>query len=379
MTSPASTRRLSSIDALRGLVMVVMLLDHVRDTFYTHMTVSDPVDARLIAPAFFATRLLSSICAPVFIALTGLSAWLYGRTRGRAATSAFLLKRGLFLMVLEVTLVGFAWDPRLPPQTLWLQVIWAIGASMVALAALIHLPRGWIIAIGATIVLGHNLLDPVAVPPDHPLHIPWALLHHREAFQLGALTVKTSYPILPWIGVIALGHAVGPWFGGDAALRRRRLILWGVGLLLGFVLLRAINLYGDAPWFVVPGSPLRTAMSMVALTKYPPSLLYLLPTLGIGLVLLAAFERRDGPIARRLAVLGGAPMGFYLLHLYALRLLYLAALAFWGPNQGKVYGFESLGSVWLLAAVLIVLLYPPTRWFAGLKRRRPDLTWLKYF
>ena len=379
MTSPASTRRLSSIDALRGLVMVVMLLDHVRDTFYTHMTVSDPVDARLIAPAFFATRLLSSICAPVFIALTGLSAWLYGRTRGRAATSAFLLKRGLFLMVLEVTLVGFAWDPRLPPQTLWLQVIWAIGASMVALAALIHLPRGWIIAIGATIVLGHNLLDPVAVPPDHPLHIPWALLHHREAFQLGALTVKTSYPILPWIGVIALGYAVGPWFGGDAALRRRRLILWGIGLLLGFVLLRAINLYGDAPWFVVPGSPLRTVMSMVALTKYPPSLLYLLPTLGIGLVLLAAFERWDGPIARRLAVLGGAPMGFYLLHLYTLRLLYLAALALWGPSQGKVYGFESLGSVWLLAAVLIVLLYPPTRWFAGLKRRRPDLTWLKYF
>ena len=379
MTSAAPTRRLSSIDALRGLVMVVMLLDHVRDTFYTHMVVSDPVDARLIAPTFFATRLLSTICAPVFIALTGLSAWLYGRTRGRAATSAFLLKRGVFLMLLEVTLVGFAWDPRLPPQTLWLQVIWAIGVSMVALAALIHLPRAGVVAVGAAIVLGHNLLDPVTVAADSAFHIPWALLHHREAFQLGALTVKTSYPVLPWIGVIALGYAIGPWFAEDAALRRRRLIRWGIGLLLGFVVLRAINLYGDAPWFVVPGSPLRTVMSMMALTKYPPSLLYLLPTLGIGALLLAAFERWHGPVARRLTVLGGAPMGFYLLHLYALRLLYLGALAIWGANQGKVYGFQSLGSVWLLAAVLIVLLYPPTRWFADVKRRRPDLTWLKYF
>ncbi len=140
---------------------------------------------------------------------------------------------------------------------------------------------------------------------------------------------------MPWIGVIALGYAIGPWFAEEAARRRRRLVRWGAGLLLGFVALRAVNLYGDAPWFVVPGSPLRTAMSMMALTKYPPSLLYLLPTLGIGAWLLAGFERWDGPIARRLTVLGGAPMGFYLLHLYVLRLLYLGRAGDLGAQSGQ--------------------------------------------
>lgn len=375
----AATARLASIDAVRGLVMVIMLLDHVRDTLGTHWVVGDPMDARLVAPALFFSRTLASLCAPTFIALTGLSAWLYGQTHSRAETSRFLLTRGLFLMLLEVTLVGFAWSAQFPPQTLWLQVIWAIGVCMIALAGLIHLPRGAVAAIGLVIVAGHNLLDPIAFAPDSPWFKPWALIHKRSAFEWMGITIKTTYPVLPWIGVIALGYAIGPWFTRPAGERRRWLAALGLGLILGFILLRTINGYGDAPWAMVPGDPLRSVMSFLALTKYPPSLLFLLSTLGVAALLLALFEGRSGPIARKLAVMGGAPMGFYLLHLYVLRGLYLGAVAIWGTNQGQVFGLPSVGAMWLVYLLLIVPLYYPTRWFAELKRRRRDLRWLRYF
>ncbi len=375
----AATARLASIDAVRGLVMVIMLLDHVRDTLGTHWVVGDPMDARLVAPALFFSRTLASLCAPTFIALTGLSAWLYGQTHSRAETSRFLLTRGLFLMLLEVTLVGFAWSAQFSPQTLWLQVIWAIGVCMIALAGLIHLPRGAVAAIGLVIVAGHNLLDPIAFAPDSPWFKPWALIHKRSAFEWMGITIKTTYPVLPWIGVIALGYAIGPWFTRPAGERRRWLAALGLGLILGFILLRTINGYGDAPWAMVPGDPLRSVMSFLALTKYPPSLLFLLSTLGVAALLLALFEGRSGPIARKLAVMGGAPMGFYLLHLYVLRGLYLGAVAIWGTNQGQVFGLPSVGAMWLVYLLLIVPLYYPTRWFADLKRRRRDLRWLRYF
>ena len=375
----AATDRLANIDAVRGLVMVIMLLDHVRDTFCTHWPVGDPMDARIVAPALFFSRTLASLCAPTFIALTGLSAFLYGRTHSRAETSRFLLTRGLFLMLLEVTLVSFAWSGQFPPQTLWLQVIWAIGVCMIALAGLIHLPRAAVAAIGVAIVAGHNLLDPIAFAPDGTGFRLWALLHHRAAFAWMGITIKTTYPVLPWIGVIALGHAIGPWFAQPGEERQRRFAALGVGLILAFLLLRTINAYGDTPWTPVPGDHLRSMMSFLALTKYPPSLLFLLPTLGVAALLLAFFEGRGGPVTRALSVMGGAPMAFYLLHLYVLRGLYLVAVAIWGANQGQVFGLPSVGAMWLLYAALIVPLYIPTRWFADLKRRRRDLRWLRYF
>ncbi|MFN3775667.1 DUF1624 domain-containing protein [Sphingomonas parapaucimobilis] len=375
----AAAARLASIDAVRGLVMVIMLLDHVRDTLGTHWLVGDPMDARLVVPALFFSRTLASLCAPTFIALTGLSAWLYGQTHSRAETSRFLLTRGLFLMLLELTLVGFAWSAQFPPQTIWLQVIWAIGVCMIALAGLIHLPRGTVAAIGLAIVAGHNLLDPISFSPDSPWFKPWALIHKRSAFEWMGITVKTTYPVLPWIGVIALGYAMGPWYVRPAEERRRWLTSLGIGMILAFILLRAINGYGDAPWAPVPGDPLRSVMSFLALTKYPPSLLFLLSTLGVAALLLALFEGRSGPVTAKLIVMGGAPMGFYLLHLYVLRGLYLGAVAIWGTNQGQVFGLPSVGAMWLVYLLLIVPLYYPTRWFADLKRRRRDLRWLRYF
>lgn len=373
--------RLVAIDALRGLVMLFMLIDHVRETWFLHMQVTDPVDANTADPALFFTRLLSTFCAPAFVALTGLSAWLYGQSHSKAEVSSFLLKRGLFLIFLELTFVGFAWTAKFPPSTFWLQVIWAIGICMVALSALIHLPRWLQVGLGLVIVCGHNLLDGIVLTPESPWFPIWAVLHQRAIIELGGgMIAKTTYPVLPWIGVILLGYAIGPWFGkqADPAVRIRRVATLGLALLIGFVLLRFANVYGDKPWFHAE-TPLRTVMSFLALTKYPPSLLFLMPTLGFGALMLALFERFQNHWSMpRLAMLGGAPMFYYLLHLYVLKALYLIALALYGPTKGTVFGVDSVSTVWIWVALLIVPLYLPTRWFARLKQQRKDIWWLKY-
>lgn len=373
--------RLQSIDALRGLVMVVMLLDHVRETWFLHMQVSDPADALTVDPALFFTRLTSTICAPVFVALTGLSTYLYGVNHSRQETAAFLVKRGLFLMVVDVTLITFAWTTRMPP-TIWLQVIWCIGICMIVLAAMLRLPRGVLIALGLVIVCGHNLLDGIRLSPGDPLFVPWAMLHQRDliALPFGAVA-RTSYPVLPWIGVILLGYGIGPWFNRefDPARRQRLLITLGIGMIAGFIVLRALNVYGDKPWFYTD-DPVRTVMSFLALTKYPPSLLFLLPTLGLGAVLLGFFERaRQGASwIEVLAVFGGAPMFFYILHIYVLRAFYAIAYLIWGPTQGTVFGVGNFVWVWVWYFALLIPLYIPTAAYSRLKARRRDIAWLKY-
>jgi len=376
-----SRTRLLAIDALRGLVMLFMLVDHVREAFYAHHAVTDPMAALTIEPALFFTRITSQICAPVFVFLTGLSAYLYGQSHSKKETSVFLLKRGLFLVVLELTVVGFAWAAQTLPPTFWLQVIWCIGLCMIALAGLIYLPRVWQIAVGGVIVAGHNLLDGIVLTAQSSFYVPWAILHQRSVIELGGgMVAKTTYPVLPWIGVILLGYAIGPWFakGTDPGLRFKRLLVLGGALLAGFVLIRFANVYGDKPW-VDAGDSLRTIMSFLAVTKYPPSLLFLMPTIGLGLILLAVFERmQDGATIARLGIFGGAPMFFYILHLYALKVLYFAAVAVWGLNQGKYFGFDNVGMIWLTALVLLVPLYIPSAWFAGFKQRRRDIAWLRY-
>ena len=383
MTDAAPLRqRLLSIDALRGLVILFMLLDHVRETFLLHRQVSDPMSIDSTEPALFVSRTLAHLCAPVFVLLTGLSAWLYGQKyQGRHDVSAFLFKRGLFLVVLEFTLVNFAWTFQLPPSVIYMQVIWAIGVSMIALAALVWLPRPLLITLALVIIAGHNLLDGVHFAPESVLQVPWTILHERSWIEVGdSLRLRTTYPVLPWIGVIALGYGIGPWFanGMSAAVRQRYLLIAGVCALVGFVLLRAANGYGEKPWQAYD-SGVQTLMSFFNVTKYPPSLLFLALTLGVGLLLLLALERAGH---RRwigvLAVFGSAPMFFYLLHLYVLKVLYVACVALFGLNYGNYFGFDGMGAVWLMALVLPLALYPPVRWFAALKARRRDLAWLKY-
>jgi len=374
--------RLQSIDALRGLVMVLMLLDHLRETWFLHVPVADPIDATTALPGMYWARLAVSLCAPIFVALTGVSAYLFSTRHTLAETRTYLVKRGLVLMALEVFFLSeLYWGIAAP--TFWLQVIWCIGVCMIVLAMVMGLPRRLLLAAGLLIVCGHNLLDAITLGPDDPFFVLWAMLHQRDVIALPfGFVAKTTYPVLPWIGVILLGFAIGPWFGPavDARVRRRRLLQLGGVMLAAFALLRWWNGYGDTPWFVVEGDAMRTLMSFLALTKYPPSLLFLLLTLGIGALLLAGFEHlREGRVLAMLSVFGGAPMFFYLLHLSVLRVLYHSAYAIWGPTQGSVFGVENYGWVLVWYVALLIPLYLPTAWFSRFKAARRDIAWLKYF
>ncbi|MCW8128043.1 DUF1624 domain-containing protein [Microbulbifer halophilus] len=377
----ANKSRIASIDIMRGLVIVLMLVDHVRERFYLHRQVSDPMDVDSTSPALFFTRLAAHLCAPTFVFLTGLSAWLYAHpSRGGARSpSGFLFKRGLFLVLLEVTLVNFSWAGSF--GTFWLQVIWVIGLSMIALSLLVTL-RYWMIgAIGFLIVFGHNLLTPITFEPGEFGYGLWTLLHDRGyLLDTETLRIKISYPLLPWIGVIALGYFAGPLYARttDAAVRRRALVGLGLGCLALLLVLRGFNIYGETlPW-VAGGTALQTAMSFVNFTKYPPSLDFLLLTLGVAFPLLAWFENGKSRLMDAMEVLGSAPMFFYILHLYVLLILYQTILATVGPNHGELFGVEHIWWIWMISAILTVVLYFPTRAFARFKHST-KMGWVKYF
>jgi len=366
---------------MRGLVMLVMLVDHVRERFYLHMQVSDPMDVAGTSPGLFFTRLSAHLCAPTFVFLTGLSAWLYAHpsSGGLRSPSGFLFKRGLFLLLLEVTLVNFSWAGSF--GTFWLQVIWAIGLSMIALSVLVKL-RYWMVgALGFLIVFGHNLLTPIGFSPGEPGYALWTILHDRGFLLEGeALRIKVSYPVLPWIGVILLGYFAGPLYSRtvDFVRRRKILLATGLGCLVLLLVLRGFNIYGETlPWVQGQGG-WRALMSFVNFTKYPPSLDFLLLTLGVAFPLLAWFEHRNNRLFDALETFGSAPMFFYVLHLYVLLVGYRLLLAIVGPNQGQLFGVGHLWWIWAIAALLAALLYFPTRAFARFKHST-DLAWVKYF
>ncbi len=377
---PLTKRRLVSIDALRGLVMVIMLIDHVRETFYLHLQVSDPVDVYATSPALFYTRFASAICAPVFIWLTGLSAYLYAQKYSKIETAAFLLKRGLFLVFLEVTLVAFLWSGAYPPDMFFLQVIWCIGLCMIVLAGLIYLPSRVLLIIGIAIVAGHNFLHGFKLSPEDPFYVLWAILYQREVIDFGVVVVRTSYPVLPWVGVILLGYVAGTWFSNNTTAKRQKKILtFGFFGLVLFCAIRFLNVYGDYAW-VNTGDFTKTLMSFLSLTKYPPSFMFNLSMLSLGLLLLFLFEKyQNHKFTIQMSNFGAAPMFYYVLHLAVLKLIYVIAYSIYGPTDGKYLSFPGVGYIWLAFAVLTVLLYFPTRWFANFKQNNRHIVWLKYF
>lgn len=374
------SNRIISIDALRGLVMLVMLLDHMRETIFLHQQVGDPVDPTTTELGLFFARFLSSFCAPAFVFLAGTSAWLYAEKKGQRKLLHFLLTRGLFLIALELFVIGTAWTGTFPPKTFYLQIIWCIGLCMVALAGLSRLPRRAIFTISIVLIAGHNLLDSVNFPSGTWQHFLWSILHNKDWIDFFGVPARTTYPVLPWIGVIGIGYTIGPWFKQTVSrsTRHRRFITLGVVLLVSFFILRWLNIYGDAQWQLHDDWSV-TAMHFFSLTKYPASLLFLLITLAGAAFALAAFEKySDHRLIHHLTAFGGAALFFYILHLYVLKVIYLILVAIYGTNQGDYFGVNSMASVWLSTLLLAPFLWYATIRFAAFKRKQHGSVLLSY-
>jgi uncharacterized membrane protein len=373
--------RVSSIDILRGLVMVLMALDHVRD-FFTDVRF-DPLDLSQAGAPLFLTRWITHFCAPIFVFLAGVSAYLTGRRCTRAELSRFLFTRGLWLVVLEVTLMSLVWTFNVRYEHgLFLQVIWAIGVSMIVLAALVHLPLRAIATFSIVIILGHNLLDGIE-PQSFGAWAPlWSVLHVQGPIPHAFV----AYPLIPWIAVMSLGYCVGAQFELAPQQRTQRFIYFGAASLTVFVLLRTTNLYGDPADWALQSTTLHTLLSFVNVQKYPPSLQYLLLTLGTAFLLLAMLESARSKFSEVLRTFGRVPLFFYVLHvalahlaagIIALATGYGTALLsddFMSIPEQWGFGLPVVYLAWLL---VVATLYPACRWFAAVKRRRDDW-WLSY-
>ena len=391
----ATTARIQSIDVVRGIVMLIMALDHVRDYFHRDAFLYSPTDLTQTSATLFFTRFVTHFCAPVFVLLAGTSAYLYGVKNGSRALSRFLLTRGLWLVLVEILVISplRTFNPLLP--LLNLQVIWAIGISMILLAALIRLPRAAVLALGIALVAGHNAFDGIDVPGNGGAAFLWSLLHVPGHFTFGFLSVNVIYPVAPWIGVIALRYCLGTLYapGFDGRTRRHILLVTGLGALGVFALLRGLNLYGDpAPWSPQL-EPVFSALSVLNVTKYPPSLLYVLITLGPACVLLAWIEKVRNRTTATLAVFGRVPMFYYIAHILLIHLLASPAVMIAGHPwtdmilDGRVnasaalhgYGFN-LAVVYGVWIGLIVMLYPLCSRFDRYKREnQARMWWLSYF
>lgn len=380
--SQASARsRIDSIDLLRGVVMLLMALDHTRDFF-----AAGGFNPRDVAdPALFLTRWITHFCAPVFIFLAGISAFLYGTGRGRGEVSRYLLTRGLFLILIELTVVRLGWTFSLDLSYFLTQVIFAIGASMVCLAALVHLPMHAIAAIGLLAIVGHNALDSVKPDVFGAAAPVWNFLHEPAMLQFADVRIFALYPLIPWIGVMAVGYVFGQVFTLDTDARRRWLVACGTGITAAFVLLRLTNLYGDPlPWSG-QATWYGTVLSFVDCAKYPPSLLFLMMTIGPSLVLLAAWERAHNRLAGWVITFGRVPLFYYVAHLFLIHALAVAFALVTRAEMGWLFGpFPAdkpagygvgLPGVYAVWVGVIVLLYPLCRWFAAVKKRHHEWWW----
>jgi uncharacterized membrane protein len=379
--------RLESVDVVRGVIMIIMALDHTRDFF--GIPGQNPANLATASAALFLTRWITHFCAPVFFLLTGTGAYLSLRRKSRAELSRFLFTRGLWLIFLELVVVRcIAYQFNFDYHVTMLLVLWALGWAMIALSLLIRFPAFVATTFGAVLIAGHNLLD--SVKSTSPL---WSILH-SPGFVLSTPShvVFAAYPLIPWIGVTAVGYGLGQVYGWDTERRRAFLLRLGLALSVAFIVIRWINVYGDPSHWMEQKSALFTVLSFLNTTKYPPSLLFLLMTLGPAMIFLWVVDRGTPRILRPSLVIGKVPMFYYVLHFALIHLL--AVLTCYVRYGSAHWMFESpdlahypftpppgwgypLPVVYMVWVIVVAAMYPLCRWFAALKQRRDD-AWLSY-
>jgi uncharacterized membrane protein len=384
----ASVRsRIESVDIVRGVIMIVMALDHTRDFF--GIPGQNPTDLTTASPALFLTRWITFFCAPVFFLLTGTGAYLSLRRKSPKELSRFLFTRGVWLIFLEVVVMRcFAYQFNFDYKVTMLLVLWALGWAMITLSAFVYLPASVVTAFGVLLIVGHNLLD--SVKSANPL---WVILH-SPGFVLNTPShvVFAAYPLIPWIGVTAAGYGLGQIYRWNAERRRAFLLQLGIVAIVAFVVIRGINVYGDPSHWEGQKTAVLTACSFLNTTKYPPSLLFLLMTLGPAMIFLRAVDRRTPRVLRPALVIGKVPLFYYMVHFPLIHLLAVvvsyarygsAHWMFESPDLGH-YPFSPppdwgypLPVVYLIWILVVVIMYPLCRWFAALKQRRGD-SWLSY-
>jgi uncharacterized membrane protein len=379
--------RIESVDLLRGIVMILMAIDHTRDFFGSRV---NPTDLAATTVPLFFTRWITHFCAPTFFFLTGTGAFLARRRKSTSELSRFLFTRGLWLIFLELIVCrGFGWQFNFDFRLTALIVLWGLGWAMITLSALVYLPMWAITTFALIMIAGHNLLDPLETN-----YWLWSILHAPNVLvRTPRFILIESYPLIPWIAVTAAGYSFGQVYSWPADRRQTFLLRLGLSLTAGFVILRFINFYGDPVRWSAQRSPVFTVLSFLNTTKYPPSLLFLMMTLGPAMLLLRAVDGGMPRWMRPALIFGKVPMFYYLLHIPLIHLLALAVCfarygqvhwMFESPNLSSFpitpppgWGY-SLPVVYLVWFIVVLTLYPLCRWFAGVRQRRSD-PWLSYF
>jgi len=368
--------RILSVDMLRGLVMIVMALDHIRDyTSYYHFS---PEDLSQTTIPLFITRWVTHFCAPVFMFVAGVGTGL-GQINGKSKKqlSHFLWTRGLWLVFLEFTVIKLGWEFNFMDTSFSLIVIWALGICMIVLAALIYIPKKWLLIGGLVMVFGHNLLDHVSLESFGNFSFLWKILHVDSFFEFGPFVIKTKYPIIPWIAVMTLGYVFAGFYNLATKERQQKMFWLGLVVTLLFFVIRGINRYGDMHPWSEQSSLGMTIVSFLNTTKYPPSLSYLLMTLGPSIILLVVFERIGGWLSKFLIVFGRVPMFYYVLHIYLIHLIALILGVYQGFSLSQIaikftllpenygFGLEVTYAVWV---IVIATLYPLCKWYIKFKK-----------
>jgi uncharacterized membrane protein len=389
-----TAKRITSIDLLRGLIMIIMALDHVRDYFHADAFLYDPLDLEKTSVALYFTRWITHFCAPIFVLLAGTSAFLTGQRKTKKQLAFFLVTRGIWLMILEETVVNFEWFFNIHFNFFIFGVIWVLGLCMILLAALIFLPRNLLLIFGLIMVAGHNLLDKTVVLEHNAAGFIWGMLHEAKPFRIGQSNILEFYHVIPWVGVMALGYCLGSLFAKDfdPAKRKRILLRIGISSWVLFIIIRSINVYGNLyPW-TPQSTPIMTVLSFLKIHKYPPSLDYLLVTEGFALIFLSLTENISNRLTKIISVFGRVPMFYYLLHLILIHLGAMLAAVLTGYRWSdmvsfdqwitnlprfKGYGF-SLGTVYLIWIALVIILYPFCKWYDRYKSAHKEKWWLSY-